>query len=144
MFRFNIPTVAVNVSIEKPSFVISSDEHKLNLPQGGTVLADALKQKLLEAGFPVIQNSSTADYRITITTDLQNLGKTENYHQAALRVQIVVSNAAGSEVFRYSNERIRGTQFEASVARVGVLQEARRLIELTVAGNLIERVVKGN
>ncbi len=144
LMRFSGPTTETRLVIEKPSFYVSSDERNLGASLEQHPLANGIKRKLVEAGFPLTNSPSGADYRLSLIASTHKTGQIGQFVQVGLRLQVLVTNAAGLEVYHRTNDRISASHFEAAAAGQNAYNNALKRIELTIVGEIIDNVLKGN
>lgn len=142
--RMKTPSAETRINIIRPKFYVTSDETNLGNPIERKPLADALKRKMLETGFPITDNRSEADYIINIAASTQKTGQAGQYVQVNLNLQLNVTNAAGKSVYTYTADRINASHFEAQTAGVNAYTNAAKRIESNIVEELIERIIKGD
>lgn len=138
------PSAETRINIIRPKFYVTSDETNLGNPIERKPLADALKRKMLEVGFPVTDNRSEADYIVSLAASTQQAGQAGQYVQVNLNLQLTVTNPAGNTVYTYTADRINASHFEAQTAGLNAYSSAAKRIESAVASELIDRIVKGD
>ncbi len=143
LLRMNIPSFETKVNIEKPIFFVSSEEINLDKTTNKSLLANGLKRKLTERGFPLTDDPSIADYKIFISSSTSPIGQSGQFVQVALTLQIVVNHISGKEVYRIINDKINGTHLNPSDAGEIAYKEALKRIDNTFAQEIIDNVVKG-
>ncbi len=142
--RLKTPATETRINVVRPKFFITSDETNLGSPVERKPLADALKRKMLEAGFPVTDNRSEADYIVSLTAATQQTGQAPQYVQVNLNLKLNVTNPAGNTVYTFTADRINASHFEAQTAGLNAYTSAAKRIESAIADELIDRIVKGD
>lgn len=141
--KFNVPEFEVTINVTKPSFYISSSEKNIGKPLVDNLLLEAAKRKLVEAGMPLVERFSNADYVLNIDAFTVQTAQSGEFRQASLTATISVKNSDGNEVYRKNLEKIVGAHFDIEVAGKNAYAEAVKKIENTVMREILEMVVKG-
>lgn len=142
--RFKTPSTETQVIINRPRFLVTSNETNLGVAIERKPLAESLKRKILEAGFPITENPAEADYNININSSTRQTGQSGQYTQVSLNLQITVTNTNGNTVYTHSTDRINASHFEAQSAGINAYTNAAKRIESYIAEELIERIIKGD
>lgn len=142
--RMKTPSANTKINIIRPKFYITSDETNLGNPIEHKPLANALKRKVLETGFPVTENPSEADYFINLNASTQKAGQAGQYVQVNLIFKLDITNAAGNSVYTYTADRINASHFDPQTAGINAYGNAVKRIRSVIANELIEKIVKGD
>lgn len=141
--RFNVPTFEVDINIIKPVFAIQSIEKNIGNLTTSSILAEAVKRKLVESSMPIVEKPNEADYVVSIDASTVQISESNGYKQAALSATISVRSVDGMEVYRRTLERVLGSHFDIEMAGRNAYAEATKRIENTIMREIIEVVVKG-
>lgn len=143
LVRFNVPTFEVDINVIKPVFAILSIEKNIGNLTTTSILAEAVKRKLVESSMPIVDKPTEADYVISIDASTVQISESNGYKQAALSVTVSVKGLDGIEVYRKTLDRVLGSHFDIEMAGRNAYAEAAKRIENTVMREIIEVVVKG-
>lgn len=141
--RFQVPSVETSIRIDKPTFSVVTREMLFDKPAQKNVLAEAIKRKVTDEGFPIAEKTSDADFAITIEASTAKTGESGSYKQASLSALIYVTNAQGVEVYRRSLDPITGSHFDWEAAGLSTFDKAAKRLESSIVPEIIEVVVLG-
>ncbi|HOZ15636.1 MAG TPA: LPP20 family lipoprotein [Tenuifilaceae bacterium] len=141
--RFNVPTFEVDINIVKPVFAIQSIEKNIGNLTTSSILAEAVKRKLVESSMPIVEKPNEADYVISIDASTVQISESNGYKQAALTATVSVKSIDGIEVYRKTLDRVLGSHFDIEMAGRNAYAEATKRVENTIMREIIEVVVKG-
>ena len=141
--RFNVPIFEVDINIVKPVFAIQSIEKNIGNLTTSSILAEAVKRKLVESSMPIVEKPNEADYVISIDASTVQISESNGYKQAALTATVSVKSIDGIEVYRKTLDRVLGSHFDIEMAGRNAYAEATKRLENTIMREIVEVVVKG-
>jgi len=141
--RFQVPSVETSIKIDKPTFSVVTREMLFDKAAQKNVLAEAVKRKITDEGFPITEKTSDADYTITVEASTAKTGESGGYKQASLSTLIYVTNTKGDEVYRRSLDPITGSHFDWEAAGLGTFDKAAKRLESSTVPEIIQVVVLG-
>ncbi len=114
--RFQVPSVETSIRIDKPTFSIVTREMLFDKPAQKNVLAEAIKRKVTDEGFPIAEKTSDADFAITIEASTAKTGESGSYKAGKPFNFDIRYNAQGVEVLPPKFRPITGSHFDWEAA----------------------------
>ncbi|MGC8803498.1 MAG: hypothetical protein ACP5PS_06975, partial [Bacteroidales bacterium] len=139
--RTRTPYIETYLTIIRPKFYINSDETNLDQILNERPLAEAIKRKLLEEGFPVTDRSEEADFKIYVKAGTFRSDQSQQYVQVALNLKLNVLNSEGNTIFSFASDKITASHFDASKAGMQAYAEVVKRIDSSVFNELLGRAV---
>ncbi|MCX7985555.1 MAG: LPP20 family lipoprotein [Bacteroidales bacterium] len=139
--RTKTPYTETYLTIVRPKFYISSDESNLTQILEDKPLAEALKKKLLESGFPITDKPEESDYKVYIVARTQKTGQTQQYVQVSLNLKLTVADNEGNVIFNFNNDRINAQHFDEFKAGMQAYAEVIKRFDTSVFESLIGQII---
>lgn len=144
LLRMKVPVTETHITIIRPKFYVTSEEKNLNQTNDKPILAETFKQKILAMGFPIANTPAEADYIINLKANTQPSGRSGQYVQVNLNLQVNATSREGNTVYTFSNDKINASHFTPEQAGISAYSTAVKRIQNTVVSELIERIIKGD
>jgi len=142
--RTKTPYFETYLTIIRPIFYITSEERNLDQVLSENPIAEAIKSRLLEAGFPVTDNPQEADYKINIKANTLKTGQSQQYEQVTLNLKLNALNSHDNTVFAFSIDKLNASHFDPTKAGMQAYNEVIKRIESSVTNDLINRIINSD
>lgn len=129
MNQLRLRPFVLEVVIQSPSFFYWTDERAFGRTLPNTVLADALKMELAKDQLQATANAENADFIISITSDVEDVGYINKMSNVQLSFRIHITDRNNNVVYTRSVKNIRGIHTDEQSAARDAYNKAVRLIQ---------------
>jgi hypothetical protein len=140
--RFTLPQGVIRINIDKPVFVVISNEVNLGVVIQPGFLEESFRKKAIENGYLVKDDVSDADYIVQITAATSSRGESNQFKNVSLEGLISVETKDGNQLYHRPLEGFVGRNLDFKQAGEDAFKEARRKLEISYFREIHEAIGK--